>query len=122
MVGGLNVIYLLGGGGGGGLIGLLFVLYDGMFYCFVILGYGWYFKVVEVVVDWFCEILVKIKWGEGLEGWLKECFEGGGLYGFWWKEFWGFEWEWFLGEVVGFGVVEFFDMLSVGRGVRVLGS
>jgi hypothetical protein len=121
-VGGSNAIHLSGGGGGGGSTGPSSAPDDGMSYRLAIPGHGRYLKVAEAAVDWLRETLAKTKWGEGPEGWLKERFEGGGLYGPRWKEFWGLEWEWLLGEAVGLGVVELFDTSSVGRGVRASGS
>jgi hypothetical protein len=93
-----------------------------MSYRLAIPGHGRYLKLAEAAVDWLREALAKTKWGEGPEAWLKERFEGGGLYGPRWKEFSGLQWEWVLGEAVGLGVVELFDTASVGRGVRASGS
>ncbi|KJK86152.1 hypothetical protein H633G_09997 [Metarhizium anisopliae BRIP 53284] len=78
--------------------------------------------LADAAVDWVREALGKTKWGEGPESWLKERFEGNGLYGTRWKEFWGVEWEWVLGQAVGLGVVEVFETGSVGKGVRALGG
>ncbi|KFH44972.1 hypothetical protein ACRE_041850 [Hapsidospora chrysogenum ATCC 11550] len=85
-------------------------------------GHGRYLKLAAATVDWVREALGKTKWGEGPESWLKERFEGGGLYGPRWKEYWGVEWEWVLGEAIGLGSVEIFETKSVGRGVRALGG
>ncbi|KHN99886.1 Serine-threonine protein kinase 19 [Metarhizium album ARSEF 1941] len=85
-------------------------------------GHGGYLKLADGAVDWVREALGRTRWGEGPESWLKERFEGNGLYGTRWKEFWGVEWEWVLGQAVGLGVVELFETGSVGRGVRLLGG
>ncbi|KJK78789.1 hypothetical protein H634G_05603 [Metarhizium anisopliae BRIP 53293] len=85
-------------------------------------GHGRFLKLADAAVDWVREALGKTKWGEGPESWLKERFEGNGLYGTRWKEFWGVEWEWVLGQAVGLGVVEVFETGSVGKGVRALGG
>lgn len=85
-------------------------------------GHGRYLKLAEGAVDWVREMLGKTAWGEGPEDWLRERFEGGGLYGTRWKELWGVEWQWVAGLAVGLGVVELFDMGSVGKGARALGS
>jgi hypothetical protein len=124
-IGGSNAIHMSGGGGGGGggsSRGSASVSDDGMSYRLAIPGHGRYLKLAEAAVDWLREALAKTKWGEGPEAWLKERFEGGGLYGPRWKEFSGLQWEWVLGEAVGLGVVELFDTASVGRGVRASGS
>lgn len=120
-VGGQNAIHLSGGSGGGSRARML-DREDSMTSRLAIPGHGRYLKLAEAAVDWLRETLAKTKWGEGPEGWLKERFEGGGLYGPRWKEFWGLEWDWLLGEAVGLGVVELFDTSSVGRGVRASGS
>jgi hypothetical protein len=120
-VGGENAIHLSGGSGGGSRARTL-DREDSMTSRIAIPGHGRYLKLAEAAVDWLRETLAKTKWGEGPEGWLKERFEGGGLYGPRWKEFWGLEWDWLLGEAVGLGVVELFDTSSVGRGVRASGS
>ncbi|TWU77834.1 hypothetical protein ED733_002387 [Metarhizium rileyi] len=122
-VGGQNAIHLAGGGGGapaltrrdgddGGLAA----------FRIAVPGHGRYLKLADGAVDWVREALGKTKWGEGPESWLKEKFEGNGLYGTRWKEFWGVEWEWVLGQAVGLGVVEVFETGSVGKGVRALGG
>lgn len=85
-------------------------------------GHGRYLKLASAAVDWLREALGRTKWGECPESWLRERFEGGGLYGPRWKEVWGLEWEWVLGEALGLGVVELFETGSVGRGVRALGG
>ncbi|KAM3564261.1 hypothetical protein ARSEF4850_001939 [Beauveria asiatica] len=85
-------------------------------------GHGRHLKLAEAALDWLRETLGRTKWGEGPEDWLRERFEGGGLYGPRWKEFQGAEWAWVLGEAVGLGVVEVFQTGSVGRGVRALGG
>ena len=119
-VGGQDAVQLAGGGGGGG--GLRSFASDLSDFRIAVPGHGRYMKVAEGAVDWVRDQLSKTKWGEGTESWLKERFEGGGLYGTRWKEFWGVEWEWVLGEAVGLGVAELFDTGSVGRGVRALGN
>lgn len=86
-------------------------------------GHGRYLKLATAAMDWLKAALGRTKWGECPESWLQERFEGGGLYeGPRWKEFWGLEWEWVVGEAVGLGVVELFDTGSVGKGVRALGG
>ncbi|KJZ73552.1 hypothetical protein HIM_07108 [Hirsutella minnesotensis 3608] len=84
-------------------------------------GHGRYLKLAEGAVEWVRETLGKTKWGEAPETWLRERFEGGGLYGTRWKEFWGIEWQWVAGQAVGLGVVEMFETGAVGKGVRALG-
>jgi len=37
-----------------------------------------------------------------------------------WKQFYGINYDWILGECVGAGLVEVFDTRSIGRGVRAL--
>lgn len=83
-------------------------------------GHGRYLKLSSAAVDWLRETLGRTKWGECPESWLRERFEGGGLYGPRWKELSGLEWEWVLGEALGLGVLELFKTGSVGRGVRAL--
>lgn len=85
-------------------------------------GHGRYLKLAAAAIDWLREALGRTKWGECPESWLKERFEGGGLYGPRWKEFSGLEWDWVMGEAVGLGVVELFETGSVGKGVRALGG
>lgn len=85
-------------------------------------GHGQYLKLAQGVAAWLREALGRTRWGEAPESWLRERFEGGGLYGTRWKDFWGVEWEWAIGQTVGLGVVELFDTGSVGRGVRALGG
>jgi hypothetical protein len=85
-------------------------------------GHGRYLKLASAAIDWLREALGRTKWGECPESWLKERFEGGGLYGPRWKEFSGLEWDWVIGEAVGLGVVELFETGSVGKGVRALGG
>ncbi|KAK0392600.1 hypothetical protein NLU13_2095 [Sarocladium strictum] len=121
-VGGSNAIHLSGGGGGSGSRGASTVRNDGMSYRIAIPGHGRYLKLAEAALDWLRDTLARTKWGEGPEGWLKERFEGGGLYGPRWKDFEGLEWDWLLGEAVGLGVIELFDTASVGRGIRASGS
>jgi hypothetical protein len=119
-VGGQNAIHLAGGGGGAPA---LTRQADGMAGCRIAVpGHGRYLKLADGVVDWVRDVLSKTKWGEGPESWLKERFEGNGLYGTRWKDFWGVEWEWVLGQAVGLGVVEVFETGSVGKGVRALGA
>lgn len=121
-VGGQNVIHLAGGGGGAPALSYRSDEYSSSGFRLSVPGHGRYLKLVDGAVDWVREALAKTKWGEGPEEWLRERFEGGGLYGTRWKEFWGVEWEWVLGQAVGLGVVEVFETGSVGRGVRALGS
>ncbi|KOS16829.1 hypothetical protein ESCO_004756 [Escovopsis weberi] len=83
-------------------------------------GHGLYMKLAEGTAQWLRDLLATRPWAEGTEAWARERFEGGGLYGTRWKEFWGVEWEWVLGQAVGLGVVEVFDTGSVGRGIRGL--
>ncbi|KAH7163208.1 serine-threonine protein kinase 19-domain-containing protein [Dactylonectria estremocensis] len=121
-VGGCNAVHLAGGGGGAPTLTHAASL-DASPAAFrlAIPGHGRHLKLAGAAVDWVREALGRTKWGEGPESWLQERFEGGGLYGPRWKEFWGVEWEWVLGEAVGLGVVEVFETGSVGRGVRALG-
>lgn len=118
-VGGQNAIHLAGGGGGGSTRG------GGgrnvAKFRIALPGHGRYLKMADGAVDWVRDALGKTKWGEGPESWLRERFEGNGLYGTRWREFWGVEWEWVLGQAVGLGVVEVFETGSVGKGVRALG-
>lgn len=120
-VGGRNAIHLAGGGGGAPTLTHA-TSPSTTPYRISIPGHGRHLKLAEAAVDWVREALSKTKWGEGPESWLRERFEGGGLYGGRWKEFWGVEWEWALGEAIGLGVVEVFDTGCVGRGVRALGG
>ena len=130
-VGGANAIHLAGGGGGGGAPKLpncrsysssSSSASSSTDLKIAIPGHGRYLKLAAAGIDWIREALGRTKWGECPESWLKERFEGGGLYGPRWKEFWGVEWEWVLGEAIGLGVVEMFETKSVGRGVRALGG
>lgn len=116
-VGGRNAIHLSGGGGGKGRSDHQ----DAFGYRLAVPGHGRYLKLAEEAVDWLREALAKTKWGEGPEVWLRERFTGGELYGTRWKDFWGVEWEWLLGEAVGLGIVEAFDTSSVGKGIRATG-
>lgn len=126
-VGGQNVIHMAGGGGGAPTLtrssssltppsssssmpGLRIA----------IPGHGPYLKLAEGALNWLREALRRTRWGEAPEDWLRERFEGGGLYGTRWKEFWGLEWEWVIGLAAGLGTVEVFSTRSVGRGVRIL--
>jgi len=133
-VGGQNAIHLAGGGGGSGSgssgrriptlpssSSSLGATQPGSFRV-AVPGHGRYLKLAEGSVDWIREALGRTRWGEAPESWLRERFEGGGLYGTRWKEFWGVEWEWVLGQAVGLGAVEVFETGSVGRGVRALGG
>lgn len=122
-VGGPNALHLAGGGGGAPNI----THYSSSSSSstdlkIAIPGHGRYLKLAASGIDWLREALGKTKWGECPESWLKERFEGGGLYGPRWKEFCGVEWEWVIGEAIGLGVVEIFETKSVGRGVRALGG
>ncbi|KAF4984173.1 hypothetical protein FZEAL_571 [Fusarium zealandicum] len=119
-VGGRNAIHLAGGGGGAPT--LTHSSFSPSNLRIAIPGHGRHLKLASGAVDWVREALGRTRWGEGPESWLKERFEGGGLYGPRWKEFWGVEWTWVLGEAVGLGVVEVFETGSVGRGVRALGG
>lgn len=126
-VGGQNAIHLAGGGGGGGGA-------NGQrrhhhadaaemsSFRIALPGHGRYLKLADGAVDWVREALGRTTWGEGPEAWLRERFEGNGLYGTRWKDFWGVEWEWVLGHAAGLGVVEVFDTGSVGKGVRATGA
>ncbi|KAM5355982.1 hypothetical protein ACJ41O_002628 [Fusarium nematophilum] len=119
-VGGRNAIHLAGGGGGAPTLTQPSSSPSNL--RLAVPGHGRHLKLASGAVDWVREALGRTRWGEGPEGWLKERFEGGGLYGPRWKEFWGVEWAWVLGEAVGLGVVEVFETGSVGRGVRALGG
>ncbi|KAK2595245.1 hypothetical protein QQS21_007032 [Conoideocrella luteorostrata] len=121
-VGGQNAIHLSGGGGGGAPAQTSARRFDRGGFRVAVPGHGRYLKLADGAVDWVREALGRTKWGEGPEAWLRERFEGNGLYGMRWKDFWGVEWEWVLGQAVGLGVVEVFDTGSVGRGVRALGG
>ncbi|PHH87205.1 hypothetical protein CDD83_9186 [Cordyceps sp. RAO-2017] len=87
-------------------------------------GHGRFLKLAQEAVDWVRDALGKTRWGEAPESWLRERFEAGpgpgGLYGPRWRDFWGLEWEWVVGQAVGVGAVELFETGSVGRGVRAL--
>lgn len=120
-VGGRNAIHLSGGGGGAPIL----TRSDSStppHLRIAIPGHGRHLKLAAAGVDWVREALRQTRWGEGPESWLRERFEGGGLYGNRWREFGGVEWEWVLGEAMGVGVVEVFETGSVGRGVRALGG
>ncbi|CAF3549799.1 hypothetical protein SNK04_001190 [Fusarium graminearum] len=119
-VGGRNAIHLAGGGGGAPT--LTRSCSTPSSHRIAVPGHGRHLKLATATVNWVREALRRTRWGEGPESWLKERFEGGGLYGPRWKEFWGVEWSWVLGEAVGLGVVEVFETGSVGRGVRALGG
>ncbi|KAH6608688.1 hypothetical protein Trco_002034 [Trichoderma cornu-damae] len=124
-VGGRNAIHLAGGGGGApALTGASAALSssEASDFRIAVPGHGRYLKLAEGAVAWLRETLDKTRWGEGPEDWFRERFEGGGLYGTRWKEFWGVEWEWVLGQAAGLGAVEVFETGSVGRGVRALGG
>ncbi|KAG6195517.1 hypothetical protein E4U50_000221 [Claviceps purpurea] len=94
-------------------------------------GHGRYLKLADAAVRWVQDALSATTWGQGPEAWLRERFEASqtshgadnkNLYGPRWKDFWGVEWEWVLGEAVGLGIVDLFDTGSVGRGVRMRGA
>ncbi|KAF5562923.1 hypothetical protein FPHYL_5432 [Fusarium phyllophilum] len=119
-VGGHNAIHLAGGGGGAPTLTRSSSTPSGL--RISVPGHGRHLKLATATVDWVRDSLRRTRWGEGPESWLKERFEGGGLYGPRWKELWGVEWPWVLGEAVGLGVVEVFETGSVGRGVRALGG
>ncbi|KAJ6782814.1 hypothetical protein PWT90_07475 [Aphanocladium album] len=128
-VGGQNAIHLAGGSGGAYANAAAAAAAaataagngsEGADYRIAVPGHGRHLKLAEAAVDWLRETLGRTKWGEGPEVWLRERFEGGGLYGPRWKELQGVEWTWVLGEAVGLGVVEVFQTGSVGRGVRAL--
>ncbi|KAI5466377.1 serine-threonine protein kinase 19-domain-containing protein [Mariannaea sp. PMI_226] len=122
-VGGRNAIHLAGGGGGAPTLTHATSMDESpAIFRLAIPGHGPYLKLSKGTVDWVRELLGQTKWGEAPESWMRERFEGGGLYGTRWKEFWGVEWEWVLAEAVGLGVVELFETGSVGRGVRALGT
>ncbi|KAM3432391.1 hypothetical protein MY4824_006595 [Beauveria thailandica] len=120
-VGGQNALHNAGGSGSGSG-GFLSTAAAADGYRVAVPGHGRHLKLAEAALDWLRETLGRTKWGEGPEDWLRERFEGGGLYGPRWKEFQGAEWAWVLGEAVGLGVVEVFQTGSVGRGVRALGG
>ncbi|KAL7945944.1 serine-threonine protein kinase 19 domain-containing protein [Trichoderma barbatum] len=122
-VGGQNALHLAGGSGGAPtLTGSSLSSSGGSDFRIAVPGHGRYLKLAEGAVDWLREMLEKTRWGEAPEAWFRERFEGGGLYGTRWKEFWGVEWEWVLGQAAGLGIVEVFETGSVGRGVRALGG
>ncbi|KAL5087248.1 hypothetical protein Trisim1_007985 [Trichoderma cf. simile WF8] len=122
-VGGQNVLHLAGGSGGAPtLTGSSLASSEASDFRIAVPGHGRYLKLAEGAVDWLRELLDKTRWGEAPEVWFRERFEGGGLYGTRWKDFWGVEWEWVLGQAVGLGIVEVFETGSVGRGVRGLGG
>ncbi|KAH0491338.1 hypothetical protein TgHK011_002773 [Trichoderma gracile] len=128
-VGGQNALHLAGGSGGaptlltGGGSSSTQGASDGSSdFRIAVPGHGRYLKLAEGTVDWLRDMMDGTRWGEAPEDWFRERFEGGGLYGTRWKEFWGVEWEWVLGQAVGLGVVEVFETGSVGRGVRALGG
>ncbi|KAG5981671.1 hypothetical protein E4U55_002707 [Claviceps digitariae] len=90
-------------------------------------GHGRYLKLADAAVHWLTDALGRTRWGEGPEAWLRERFEARGAgpgagQSPRWKDFWGLEWEWLLGQAVGLGVVEVFETGSVGKGVRLLGG
>ncbi|KAG6293895.1 hypothetical protein E4U46_007022 [Claviceps purpurea] len=94
-------------------------------------GHGRYLKLADAAVRWVQDALSATTWGQGPEAWLRERFEASqtshgadnkNLYGPRWKDLWGVEWEWVLGEAVGLGIVDLFDTGSVGRGVRMRGA
>lgn len=91
-VGGRNAIHLAGGGGGAPTLTYAASL-DASPAAFrlAVPGHGRYLKLANAAVDWVRAALGRTKWGEGPESWLQERFEGGGLYGPRWKEFWGVE-------------------------------
>ncbi|PTB67069.1 hypothetical protein BBK36DRAFT_1117757 [Trichoderma citrinoviride] len=127
-VGGQNALHLAGGSGGaptlltGGGSSSQAASDGSSDFRIAVPGHGRYLKLAEGTVDWLREMVDGTRWGEAPEDWFRERFEGGGLYGTRWKEFWGVEWEWVLGQAVGLGVVEVFETGSVGRGVRGLGG
>ncbi|PNP49308.1 hypothetical protein THARTR1_09916 [Trichoderma harzianum] len=122
-VGGQNALHLAGGSGGAPtLTGSSLASAEASDFRIAVPGHGRYLKLAEGAVDWLREMLDKTRWGEAPEVWFRERFEGGGLYGTRWKDFWGVEWEWVLGQAVGLGIVEVFETGSVGRGVRALGG
>lgn len=124
-VGGANAIHLAGGsgGGGGGGSSSSSAPPAASLFRIAVPGHGRYLKLAQgAAVAWLRSALGRTKWGEGPESWLRERFEAGGLHGARWREFWGVEWTWVLGQAVGLGVVEVFDTGSVGRGVRALGG
>ncbi|ATY63174.1 Serine-threonine kinase 19 [Cordyceps militaris] len=117
-VGGQNALHMAGGSGSGGMGWEK----EDDYYRIAVPGHGRHLKLAGAAMDWLRETLGRTRWGEGTEGWLRERFEGGGLYGPRWKELQGAEWAWVLGEAVGLGVVEVFQTGAVGRGVRALGG
>ncbi|PNY29324.1 Uncharacterized protein TCAP_00759 [Tolypocladium capitatum] len=121
-VGGANAVRLAGGGGGS-YASASSASSASSFFRISVPGHGRYLKLAEgAAVAWLRDALGRTRWGEGPESWVRERFEGGGLRGARWRQFWGVEWEWVLGQAVGLGVVEVFDTGSVGRGVRALGG
>ncbi|XWW92589.1 hypothetical protein V2A60_000514 [Cordyceps javanica] len=133
-VGGHNALHMAGGSGGAAyrnqpsdpsLVVTGALPADGGggadYYRIAVPGHGRHLKLAEGALGWLREMLGRTRWGEGPEDWLRERFEGGGLYGPRWKDFQGVEWTWVLGEAVGLGVVEVFQT-AVGRGVRALGG
>lgn len=126
-VGGRNAVHMAGGSGittprDGATSSSSADEPGGADYRIAVPGHGRHLKLADAAADWLRDALGRTKWGEGTEGWLRERFEGGGLYGPRWKEMQGVEWAWALGEAVGLGVVEVFQTGSVGRGVRALGG
>ncbi|KAL6873154.1 serine-threonine protein kinase 19 domain-containing protein [Trichoderma novae-zelandiae] len=125
-VGGQNALHLAGGSGGAPTLltgGSSQAPPDGPSdFRIAVPGHGRYLKLAEGTVDWLREMVAGTRWGEAPEDWFRERFEGGGLYGTRWKDFWGVQWEWVLGQAVGLGVVEVFETGSVGRGLRALGG
>ncbi|KAL6358032.1 hypothetical protein LRP88_08211 [Fusarium phalaenopsidis] len=119
-VGGRNAIHLAGGGGGSPALTHSSTSRSDL--RLAIPGHGRHLKLASAAVEWVRDAMGRTRWGEAPESWLKERFEGGGLYGPRWKEFWGVEWTWVLGEAVGLGVVEVFETGSVGRGGESLGG
>lgn len=82
-VGGHNAIHLAGGGGGGHGTP---ASPSALAFRVAVPGHGRYLKLAAGAVDWLRDALGRTRWGEGPESWLKQRFEGGGLYGTRWKD------------------------------------
>ncbi|KAH7328662.1 serine-threonine protein kinase 19-domain-containing protein [Stachybotrys elegans] len=120
-VGGHNVIHLAGGGGGAPTLTRAGSSSDAAAHLRIAVpGHGQYMELAGDALAWLRQALGRTRWGEAPESYLRERFEGAGLYGPRWRDRWGVEWEWLLGQAVGLGMVEVFKTGSVGRGVRAL--
>ncbi|KAG5941757.1 hypothetical protein E4U60_007693 [Claviceps pazoutovae] len=130
-VGGRNALHLAGGGGATARKHHGANNAAASSFRIAVPGHGRYLKLADAAVRWVQDALSATTWGQGPEAWLRERFEASqtrhgvdnkNLYGPRWKDFWGVEWEWVLGEAVGLGIVDLFDTGSVGRGVRIRGA